>query len=40
MNGSRSRVPYVACLVVALVAVVTIALASLAHAFANIQVVA
>ena len=40
MNGSRFRVSYAVCLVCALVAVVTIALVSLAYAFANIQVVA
>jgi hypothetical protein len=40
MNGSRFRVSYAACLVGALVAVVTIALISLAYALANVQVVA
>jgi len=40
MNGSRFRVSYAAYLVGALVAVVTIALVSLAYALANTQVVA
>jgi hypothetical protein len=40
MNGSRFRVSYGACLVGAFVAVVTIALVSLAYALANIHVVA
>jgi len=40
MNGSRVRISYVAGLVGALLVVVTIALVSLVHAFASIQVVA
>ncbi len=40
MNGSGFRISYAACLVGALVAVVTVALVSLACALGNIQVVA
>jgi len=40
MNGSRLRVSYAACLVGALIAVVMIALVSLAYALANVKVVA